>query len=412
MKRGPAILFVIIILLFFVLIYVKNKSEADQFVWNPDYRTHNKEPFGGYVLDKMLEASWEDGFSHEYKNFYRMRTEEILTEEDVLIVANYVELSETETNSLLEYVAEGHHVLIAATSFGLYEGTSLADSLHFRMNQPSWFNFFQIGLNTDTLKQDCSLRLSSSTLNEREYKFPEVLCKHYFDSIPDWAEVLALKNGKHPVAIQYKIGEGKLVLCSHPVLFSNYGMLSDQHEYVWGLLSYLKGAPLIRTEYYEVGYSELGGFNLAREFDYIASQPPLRWALYITLISILLFLVFTAKRKQRPIPIVKRPDNQLLHFVRSMSALYLRKSNNNDILKKKYLFFAEQLSKEYHIDVINQTHDLPLFERIAQKTGSRLEDVRALFKGTDLLDSDFSISDKDLMDLVILMDKIVKNINK
>lgn len=403
MKRGHAILYAIIVVLLFAVIYIVNKASSKGFIWMPDYQTHNKQPFGGYALDKMLDASWEYGYEHEYKNVYRMRSENLLTGQNILILANSFTPSETEAHAILDHVAEGHQVLIAASDFGNYE-YRLQDSLRFHAKTGPWYNLIGIQLNTDTLQHNCRMKLSSSTFKGKQYTFPEILCVNHFDTVPDNARVIACKNDSLPVAIQYSIGEGNLILCTHPVLFSNYGILSDEHEYVWGLLSSLNGAPLVRTEYYELGYIE----DSSSEFRYLLSQPPLRWALYITLGTLLLFILFTAKRKQKPIPVVRKPDNQLMHFVRSMSALYLRKSNNEDILKKKFHFFAEQLSKDYHIDIINQPHNTALFERIAQKTGSDLQDVRTLFKGIDLLDSDFEISDALLMDLVVRMDRIAK----
>lgn len=403
MKRSHAILYTVIVALLFAINYVINKTQEGQFDWTPDYSAYSKQPFGGYVLDKMLEASWEEGFSHEYKTVYRMLYEERLEDENLLILANHFNTSETDANALLDYVAQGRKVLIAASSFDNYE-YRLRDTLHFHITSQGWLNYHLIKINTDTLKQHCELSLYPASPGEKPYKMPGLLVTSYFDSIPDNAEVLAVKNGDQPVAIQYSIGEGKLILCTHPTLFSNYGILSPQHEYVWGLLSHLNGAPLLRTEYYEVGYSDAE----RSQFRYILSQRPLRWAFYITLATLALLIVFTARRKQKAIPIVKKPDNQLMGFVRSMAALYLRKSNNGDILKKKYLIFAEQLQKDYHIDIINRSHDQALYEKVAQKTGSDIREVKSLFNGLDLLDSDFEINDKTLMDMVVRMDKIVK----
>lgn len=402
MKRGHAILFAIIVVLLFTLLYVSNKMQQKEFNWEPDFRTYNKHPFGGYVLDKMLKASWEEDFTHSYKNLYRLQHEGLLMDENVLILANQFSTSETEANALFDYIADGHSVLIAASNFDGFE-YRMSDTLRFHIHTESWFNYFQIQLHTDTLKANCELSLCSSSFGEKKFKLPELLTTYHFDSIPDNTQVIALKNDSLPVAIQFPIGEGKLILCTHPTLFSNYGILSEQNEYVWGLLSSLNDAPLIRTEYYQVGNEEESDSS----FRYILSQRPLRWAFYITLITLALLILFTAKRKQKTIPVIRKPDNQLLNFVRSMAALYLKKSNNGDMLKKKYLLFAEQLLKDYHIDVINRPHNLAMYERIAQKTGTDLQLVRELFNGLSMLDSDFEISDAVLMDLVGKMDRIV-----
>ena len=405
MKRGKAILFVIIIILLYLVIYVLNKSQTKQFDWKPTYHTQDKNPFGGYVFDEMLEASWDREYIHTYKNIHRMILEEELVSQNLLIIGNRFVTSKEEANALLDYIAEGHNVLIAATAFDEYD-YRLQDTLRFRIAIEDWYNSFAVQRNKDTLQIQRKLYLASPTFQGKEYRFPKQICYNYFDSIPERCQVIATNDSNQAIAIQYNMGEGKLILCSLPMLFTNYGILSDDNEFVWGLLSYLQGADLMRTEYYEIG-NEIEDTS---ELRYIMSQPPLRWACYIAIVTIILFMVFTARRKQKVIPVVKDPENQLLNFVRSMAALYLRKSNNADILKKKYLLFAEQLSKDYHIDIINQPRNSTLFEHIAQKTGTDLKEIKVLFQGLELIDSDFVVGDQQLMDLVILMDKVVKTL--
>lgn len=65
-------------------------------------------------------------------------------------------------------------------------------------------------------------------------------------------------------------------------------------------------------------------------FRYFLSQPPLRWALYLSMASILLFMIFTARRKQRAIPVIREPENKSLEFVELIGTLYYQKKDHAD----------------------------------------------------------------------------------
>ena len=74
----------------------------------------------------------------------------------------------------------------------------------------------------------------------------------------------------------------------------------DNAAYLFRLLSHLKGLPVVRTEAYGAGAQvEVSPFR------YFLSQRPLRWALYLTMLVLVLFMVFTARRRQRAIPVIR-----------------------------------------------------------------------------------------------------------
>ncbi len=402
MKKVYVYIFLFLVLFAIAFVNNKNDKRPKDYDWFPTYRNSDKNPFGGYVFDKMLEASWPDKYEHSYKNISRLMNEEKLSGQNILIVTDHFGTWEFEMNNLLDYVAKGHKILIASSGFDY----SFQDSLQFSVASPDWYNYiFLIRSNIDTLKKKRDLSICLPGFEDKKYEFPALICDTYFDSIPkENARIIAVNDSSKVTAFSYPIGEGEIILSSTPLLFTNYGILSENNEFVWAILSSLQGKVLLRTEYHPESEEE----NRS-PFRYLLSKRPLKWALYLTLISILLFMIFTAKRKQRVIPVVKEPENQMMKFVQSVAALYLRKSDNADILQKKYHIFAEHLLKDYHIDIINQPHDKQMFEKIAQKTGSDEDMVRSLFDGLNLIGSDFQISDKMLMDLVIKMDNILKN---
>ncbi len=394
-------LYIIILILLFVAVYLFNSHQPKTFQWEPTYSAHDRNPFGTYVFEELLKKSWKNPYTHSYKTIRRLEYEGSLTNQNILLLSNYLDVGNDELDNMLEYAEKGHTIFIAAGSFS----HTIEKKMEFyTMYGNWWYDRMAVQRNADTLKIDRKVKLCSPVFAEKEYKFPKMILSCYFDSIPENSRVLAVNDSLQPIAISCPVGKGNMIFCCSPMIFTNYGILSEDAEFIWGLLSYLEGAPLLRTEFYETGSDESQS-----PFRYLLKEPPLRWALYITLLTILIFMIFTAKRKQRVIPVIKDPENHLLKFIRSLSTLYLRKSDNNDILQKKYTLFGEQLQRKYGIDIINKPHDQELFERIAQKTGHPTNEIKSLFKNFEVIDSDFNLSDKMLIESVIKMDKILKS---
>ena len=150
------------------------------------------------------------------------------------------------------------------------------------------------------------------------------------------------------------LGErGKLYWLPLPA-FTNYGVLDGKNAaYLFRILSQMGGFPIVRTE----GYMKETAQVQMSPFRYFLSQPPLRWALYLSMVSILLFMIFTARRKQRAIPVIREPENKSLEFAELIGTLYYQKKDHADLVRKKYLYFAEELRREIQVDVEEVAED-------------------------------------------------------
>ena len=146
-------------------------------------------------------------------------------------------------------------------------------------------------------------------------------------------------------------------------------------------------------------------------FRYFLSQPPLRWALYLSMVSILLFMIFTARRKQRAIPVIREPENKSLEFAELIGTLYYQKKDHADLVRKKYLYFAEELRREIQVDVEEVAEDERSFGRIARKTGMEAGgNSRVHPRGEAGGVRRRSISEKEMKRLVDKMNEIINHI--
>ena len=205
------------------------------------------------------------------------------------------------------------------------------------------------------------------------------------------------------------LGErGEVILASTPLLFTNYGVLDGKNAaYLFRILSQMGGFPIVRTE----GYMKETAQVQMSPFRYFLSQPPLRWALYLSMVSILLFMIFTARRKQRAIPVIREPENKSLEFAELIGTLYYQKKDHADLVRKKYLYFAEELRREIQVDVEEVAEDERSFGRIARKTGMEAGEIAAFIREVrPVVYGGRSISEKEMKRLVDKMNEIINHI--
>jgi hypothetical protein len=120
-------------------------------------------------------------------------------------------------------------------------------------------------------------------------------------------------------------------------------------------------------------------------------------------------MIFTAKRKQKIIPVINPPANKMLDFVRSIAGLYLQKNNNADILLKKQIYWGEELKRKYGIDIVNEQHDYDFYKRAATKTRQPFDDIRRLFLDLGAIGENSSVPDDEMMRLVGKMNIVVND---
>jgi hypothetical protein len=217
----------------------------------------------------------------------------------------------------------------------------------------------------------------------------------------DSLEVLACDAACDTVALRLFIGEGELFLVSTPLMFTNYGILDGGNaSYAFRLLSYMNDMPLIRLGVYN------NDSRSTSSLRYVLSEPPLRWALYASLAAIILFMIFTAKRQQRAIPVILPPANETLRFTRLIANLYYQKKDCKDMLKKKYLYFCAELKRTEGLDLQSDERDEELGRRLAEKMRMEYAAVWPAFRELKyLLRDETAVDENDMMRQINLINE-------
>lgn len=400
-------IYIIGVLIFMALIFLFELALPKQFVWTPTFNRYDYEPLGCAIFDDVVSSSLSGqnasdtlpAYSVSDKTLYQLSMNSTVNR-SILIVTENLLLSEVDRDALLEMLERGCKVMLVASGFN----RRISDTLHFDYS----YNYYYLS----NLRRYATSKHTRDTLywaedsiwdDKRNFLFfPHLMGGSLSDTDSLYTVLSMIPENKSsvpstqtstkrcPNALTRAYGRGQITIVSSPLIFTNYGMLDgDNSDYIFRLLKQLDGLPIVRVEAY--------GKPMPGEeksfFSYLLSQPPLRWGLYLTMIVILLFMIFTARREQRPIPVIRRPANKTVEFVQLIGTLYFQKRDHAGLVKKKFVYFAEILRRTIQVDVEDEENDAELANRISQKTGvgeeivyRLLTDVRPVVEGSTKID--------------------------
>lgn len=411
--------FVVGIVAFLLLMFAIEYRLPKRFVWRPTFGHYDEQPFGCALFDSLVSVSASETYTLSRKTFYQLAFEDTLKRRGFLAISEHLALSDVDVEALLSMASRGDKVLLVSNLFP----ARLEDTLRVHGNY-SYFYFNALKKQAVSLFARDSLIWIASPGDSLAYYFYPQLCASTLSADSADADVLAIKHevvGKNvdglmtdtlqysPVALSVPVGKGEIILVSTPLLFTNYGVVDGNNAaYIFRILSQMKGLPLVRTEAYVDETSQAQ----QSPFRYLLAHRPLRWALYLTLTGIVLFMFFTTRRRQRAILVVRPPLNKSLEFVKLIGTLYFQKKDHADLVRKKYIYFAEMLRRSLQVDLEAVEEDIRSFDRIAKRTGIDKESIAVLVRTVRsvVYDKSAKVSEQQMKRLIDNMNDITRNL--
>ena len=457
MKSSRNFLFAMLVL--FVLFCLLQVNLPKKFVWSPTFSHVDKQPLGCFVFDSVLTQSLPNGYHVTKKTFFQLDQEHAKEKISVLMVVDQQDLKRLDVKYLCNIARRGGKVMVVASSSfddgrnadtvvvdelertfkvkiedGIYfslrgilsglkaHDNDMYDTIYWNNRetmyaaQPYRMFYNMVGgtLFVDSVPKVKRLAYTLSTAGY-DYKHDSLYVGDFtrFDTIVDKKErieridTFAIK--KVPAAVSVPYGKGEVIFVSSPLLFTNYGMLEgNTFVYIFRLMSYLADLPVYRTE----AYVKTDAMLVAEQspFREFIKRPPLRWALYLALLGVVLFMIFTARRRQRVIPIMSKPANRSLEFIQLIGTLYYQRKDHVDLVRKKFKLFAEELRKTAGVDISDVNTDDREYLLLAEKTGMNSDRLKKVIRQIRLaLHSEGNISVEEMRSLIDAMDTIVRH---
>lgn len=372
-------LFISLIVLYIVAQYYK----PHEFDWTISMEKNSKEPYGSSILFNQLDYLFPGKeIQTQQIPIYNTLHEKDFTNTTYLLLEPAIDLGKTDINELLDFIKNGNTAFIAATSFG----KELSDSLHIAESS-----------DIDLLPDDSSaVNFTNPALkNSKNFYFDHSTFANYFEKLPagDSAIVLGVNMKNKPDFIQLNIGEGKIFLHISPICFTNYFMLKENNaKYTSTALSYLdkNAGTILWDEYYKSGRE-----GASTPLRFFLSNEFLKWALWLSIIALLIYVFIEIKRKQRIIPVLDPLRNTTLDFVQTVATVYLSKKDHTAIAKKKVAYWLEFIRKKYFLPT--QVIDEDFVNRLSKKSGIDQPLIHAICNTALMTENNSTISQEELI---------------
>ena len=367
-------------------------GKTDVVSWNKNYDIKEKSPFGLYVFSKEAPALFQNKIEKvnisPYEYYQQKRGKH-----NILLIQP--ELDKESWKKILKQTEEGADVLVFSETLDFLP---ISDSLDISTYRIDFENFEETDDKVILYFTDTKLESDSIVVD----KLPNDLA---IDSIRNGSQVLGYAASNGVMAgvnfIKIKHGKGNFYLHTEPLVLTNYYLLQKENvSYIADLLSYLPdNVPtvwFVKKDMVGVSQSEM---------RFILSNPPLKYAWWLFLAGIVLFIFFNAKRRQRIIPIIPPKQNKSVEFVKSIGNLYLNEGDSRDMMVKKAQYFLHRVRMELLIDT--QKLDEEFINKLHLKTGKSIEKIT---EAVDFIKksqhSQFILSNRDLIKMNRILDEI------
>ena len=391
-KTFKIYIFLFVLVFAFIVIIDSNKKKPVD--WRETYNINDKIPYGLFVFNKEVKHLFNKQsitrFSqtpYEYfDNLYNYQDSTYQINGTFLYINANEYLDEQSTNEIIYFAAHGNDVFLSTKSLPQI----LLDSLEINIGYSNKFT-----------------ENSSIYINKNKNKKYNIDKGSFTDGYiskynTETSEILGYQEFKDStyinfIRVPYKAGNFYIHL--QPMVFTNYFLLKNKnYTYTEELSNYING------DIYWFAQDNYSSKSTGSSLSFIHNNKELNAAWLLFLISILFFMLFNSKRKQRIVPIIEPLQNTTVDFAKTIGNLYFNEKNHKDILDKKIIYLLEKIRNEYYLEtfVLDQT----FVNRLQAKSGKNQEDLEKLVSIINKNRKKISATEQDLIELNQIIEKI------
>lgn len=176
----------------------------------------------------------------------------------------------------------------------------------------------------------------------------------------------------NPNFFRYTVGKGHLYLHAAPLSLSNYFLLQGNNRaYLQGIWNVLPEniSVILWNSYYKRSVQ-------SSDLSILLRHPETRWAIFLVLFVLAVYILFESKRRQRTIPETQPLENSSASFVETIGRLYFEKKDHNNLALKMTQHFLEWVRSHYFINT--RTLDDAFVKQLQAKSGIKESTVKYL----------------------------------
>jgi hypothetical protein len=335
----------IISFILFVLLVFFSSGGKRVINYNPSYSSGHKIPYGCYVLRQSLPDLFPYATIVDSEETLYTGLNWDFSGQALIIIDMEADIDELSAEYLAEWVAMGNTAFISSQEYPKYFEDSLGIDTE-------WYTLYldtlyQGKLFTNSVYDSLQFSLSSGGAKfSRQFVIP--------DSI-DYTVLGKYEKGR-PNFIKMDYGKGEFYFNTLPQAFTNINVLDSVNgAYAPAALSYIRENEYIIWD---------NRYVTARKYSrtpvrYLLEQEPVRYAYFTALFTLLIFMIFSLKRRQKPIPVYSPPVNSTMEFVKTLGNLFKKSGDYKDIALKRYAYFGDFVRNRLHINLNSEDDKLP-----------------------------------------------------
>ena len=366
--------------------------------WTENYREKEKSPFGTYIIHNEAEnlfapkevITLKDNFyDYLYKNYDTTRSD---YGNYICIKNNANKLTDEGVNDLLSFVYDGNNAFLSLNYF--------TDELKERL-EVSTNNLDSNVYTVAALKKlQGSFFLTNKSSENKEFTFDRNIQRNYFTTFNENTAIVLgttkIDGEKVPNFLKIYHGKGAIYLHTNPIVFTNYYLLKEDIAYIENVLSYVSSTTIFwDPQIKKSKYSNQNDDDNTSVFKFFLQHKTLTWFLVISLVGVLLFMLFNARRKQRAIPIIHPLENTTVSFTQTISSLYLKEQNHKNLVDKKIVYFLEKVRTKYLLNTSNLNKIF--IKNLAAKSGNDIKNTKYLINTIITLNKKSECTQEELL---------------
>jgi hypothetical protein len=399
-KRSKIALYIIGAVIVLMMIAEVTKPKAIN--WRDSYSASDKIPLGCFVLYNELNTFTNKPILTSEESVYQyLKTIDSAQTRSMVFINNRIYFDAEESEALLDFVNKGNTVFLSSSYFY----GNVMDTLNIAVERQG----------SNLFKATSAHQFTSPQLKNYNRKFKDVIENSHFVSV-DTLNTTILgtvttpnENGKdvtnpNLIKVTYGNSNGQFILHTNPFAFTNYHMLKGNEGYAAAVLSFLPKQQIIWDNNYKSGRKVI-----TSPLRYILQNTALKWAFYLSMFGLILFVIFRGKRTQRIIPVINKLENATLDFTQTIGELYYQHGDFTNIIEKKIQYFLEFVRTNYYLNTANLG---PVFvEKLAIKSGNSKEDTKVLVEYIIYLKSKNNHTETELIKLNKKIEQFTKQRN-
>lgn len=377
-----AIIFIIVMVIL-ALLEVNKKEMTD---WRKNFDVNEKSPFGLFVFNQEMKDLFKNNLKKTGESPFDYYNKNKKSSHNILVIENDIDVPSWK--KILEEVSNGSDAMLIVSRMP----KDISDSIGFYDSEISFEEQNVLKL-TDKKYQNDFIKLD---------KFPSGRGFTYIKpNVEVLGETVEAKNNDQANFIKVKFGKGTIYIHSEPLFLTNYYLLKPGNvKYAQDVFSYLDNKETIWFVEHTTKESQFF-------MRFILSKPALKYAWWVFLGSLVLFIFFNAKRKQRIVPIVEPLRNTSVDFVKSIGNLYLQEGDFHDMMAKKAQYFLNKVRLDLLIDT--QHLDEEFAKKLHLKTGKTMEMINEAISFIKKAQDPYAhVLKEDLGRMNKLLDEILK----